>query len=151
MKKSTVIQIICCLLIFLFGYTGLSKLSNHHFFYSQLLLFPVLKYAAFFISWVLPVTEIAVAIFLIIPATRLYGLFASFILLILFTIYLSVMIITGLKLPCSCGGVVTYLTWKEHIIFNLFFLSASFTGMYFQKKITQHNVPGFISSTAHSN
>lgn len=139
MKKETAIRIICSLLILLFAYAGFSKLLNHDFFHAQLLLFPVLKYAEPVLSWLLPIVELIAVVLLIIPRICLVGLFASFILLVLFTLYLIVMVMMHLKLPCSCGGVITYLTWKQHIVFNLFFLSASFTGIKLQRKILRQN------------
>ncbi len=146
MKQSLVLSTICFLIVFLFAYTGLSKLTNHSFFHAQLLLFPVLKYAEPLLSWALPFVELIVSVFLIFPRTRLYGLIASLILLILFTVYLTAMVMMGLKLPCACGGVIAHLTWKQHILFNLFFIAATLTGLYFEKKVIQNNSAGLKNS-----
>ena len=143
-KKETAIRIICSLLILLFAYAGLSKLLNHDFFHAQLLLFPVLKYAEPVLSRLLPIVELIVVIFLIIPRICLVGLLASFILLVLFTVYLIVMVMVHVKLPCSCGGVISYLTWKQHIVFNLFFLLVSFAGIKLQRKVLRQSFPGII-------
>lgn len=40
------------------------------------------------------------------------------------------------RLPCSCGGVIALLSWKQHIAFNLFFLSLAVIGIYLEQQIT---------------
>lgn len=120
--KCIVIETISFLLILLFTYTALSKLSNYSFFKSQLSLYPVLNHFTGFISLALPVTELAIVILLPVPATRLYGLYASILLLILFTLYLVIMLLSQSNLPCSCGGVIEKLSWSEHIVFNAVFI-----------------------------
>jgi hypothetical protein len=134
MKKSIVIEIIAGLLVLLFSYTGFAKLLNHALFIDQLIIFPFIRYAAQFISWALPITELAVVLFLLMKKLRLYGLYASLILLITFTVYLTVMIASGVSLPCSCGGVIQYLSWKQHIVFNLFFIILSAIAIHIGKK-----------------
>src|SRR5690606_41617749 len=67
---------------------------------------------------------------LFIPAFRKIGLYASFILIALFTGYLTYMIVFTPDLPCSCGGVLAALSWKQHIFFNLLFILLSLTGIY---------------------
>jgi hypothetical protein len=39
------------------------------------------------------------------------------------------------NLPCSCGGIISKLSWKQHIIFNLFFIVLSVIGIRFQKRM----------------
>jgi hypothetical protein len=38
------------------------------------------------------------------------------------------------KLPCSCGGVLKNLSWKEHLMFNFCFTAIAFIGWRFSKK-----------------
>ena len=133
MKKSTVIEIICGLLVLLFSYTGFSKLFNHEVFHSQLIIFPLIKYAEPFLSWLLPVSELSVAMLLLIQKLRLAGLYIALGLLTVFTVYLFIMLLSGVNLPCSCGGVIKYLSWKAHVIFNLFFIALTAVGIFFQK------------------
>lgn len=140
MKQSFILNTIYFLLIFLFIYAGLNKLYEHVVFHAQLTTFPFLKYAEPALSWMLPILELAVAIFLVIPKLRLYGLYTSLILLVLFTVYLIVMITSGVNLPCSCGDVIAYLSWKQHIIFNLFFIIIAFVGLYCEKKSKSQSI-----------
>ena len=131
--KKAIPPIACFLLISLFAYTGLSKLSDHTVFHSQLNGLPFIQYAAPVLWWLLPVLELGIAIILVVPKLRLTGYYMSAILLFLFTVYLGGMILSGMELPCSCGGVIQYLSWKQHIILNIFFIILSVMGIYFQK------------------
>jgi len=44
------------------------------------------------------------------------------------TVYLALMLGTEKHLPCSCGGAIESLTWRQHILFNLFFLALAGLG-----------------------
>jgi putative oxidoreductase len=75
---------------------------------------------------------------LFIPSMRVTGLYASVLLISIFTIYLGYMIFFIPALPCSCGGVLRYLSWQQHVVFNLFFILLAVAGIYLYKKNTQH-------------
>lgn len=130
-KNHTLIiaDIISALLLVLFMYTSVSKLTGYQVFKDVLTASPLLKSYAGIIAWLLPLTEIAIVVLLFIPRYRIRGLIASVILITLFTIYLVYMIAFTPNLPCSCGGVIRLLTWPQHIVFNLFFIFLSFTGI----------------------
>ncbi|WP_394353134.1 MauE/DoxX family redox-associated membrane protein [Mucilaginibacter humi] len=36
--------------------------------------------------------------------------------------------------PCSCGGVVRKMSWRLHLVFNVFFLLLSSLGIYTERK-----------------
>ena len=127
-------DIISGILLLLFLYTSLSKLADHQTFKIVLSSSPLLKPVAGVIAWLLPVTEIAIAVILFIPVTREKGLKVSFVLLSVFTLYLAYMVIFTPALPCNCGGVLQSLTWQQHIFFNLFFILLSLTGITLYKK-----------------
>lgn len=143
MKKGLVIEIISAVLILLFAYTALSKLIGHETFSTVLSTAPLLKSYAATLSWVLPVAEVIVVLLLFLPSVRIAGLFASLALLLLFTGYLVYMIMYAPELPCNCGGVIAGLSWKEHIVFNVFFitLSASGIALYPKYKIHPQKIP----------
>ena len=127
-------DIVCSIVMLLFLYTSISKLLDQQLFKNVLLASPLLRPVAGLIANVLPLLEIAVAILLFIPSTRVTGLYASALLISIFTIYLGYMLIFIPALPCSCGGVLRYLNWQQHIIFNLFFILLSITGIYLYKR-----------------
>lgn len=129
MTRKLIVEIICSLLIFLFTYTALSKLNTYSFFKAQLTLYPLLSNFSSFLTWFLPLAELSVAILLFIPKTRLYGLCCAAVILTIFTIYLLIMVTTKPSLPCTCGGFLQSMSWKQHIIFNTVFVILSFVGI----------------------
>jgi hypothetical protein len=81
--------------------------------------------------------EIITSIFLIFKRTRLAGLYLSFFLMLLFTGYVFIMLRYSSYLPCSCGGVLSMMTWKQHFIFNLVFTGLSLAGIIVQNATTR--------------
>lgn len=128
-KVILVADIISAMVLLLFLYTSLSKLADHEVFKNVLTASPLLKPYAGIIAWLLPVAELGIVALLFQPSFRLKGLLASLILITLFTIYLVYMIVFTPHLPCNCGGVIKFLTWPQHILFNLFFIFISATGV----------------------
>ena len=135
MKAKFILEIICFLLILLFVYAGCSKLMDYNAFKAQLSASPYIKNAASILAWLLPVIEIASAALLTVRITRLYGLIASMLLLLAFTGYISAMLLSGVHLPCSCGGVIKQLSWNQHLLFNLFFIMVSGIGIVLRQKL----------------
>jgi hypothetical protein len=70
-----------------------------------------------------------ISLMLVIKRTRLFGLYASFFLMSLFTAYLTIMLNFSYYIPCSCGGVLEYLSWDQHILFNAFFIVIAGAGV----------------------
>jgi hypothetical protein len=95
------------------------------------------------ISWLLPVIEIMIAIILIIPLTKIKGLFFATILMIFFTGYVGYIMTSNNHLPCTCGGFLQKLSWKQHLILNtsfvLFGLIALSLARMSRKKIEKTN------------
>ena len=129
LMKNTIVEIISSLLIILFIYTSLSKLSAYDNFTAQLSKSPFITSYANSIAWSIPAVEILISLSLVITRTRLIGLYASFFLMSLFTAYLIIMLNFSYYIPCSCGGVLQYLSWNEHIIFNAFFIIIAGAGV----------------------
>ncbi len=133
MQKNTVIAAICFLLIMLFVYAGISKLANPGSFRFQLSNMDLINRMAGFLSLALPLAEILAALMLVVPQLRMYGLYTCFILLFVFTLYLAGMVTFKTSLPCSCGGIISKLSWKQHILFNGFFLLLAAAGIKLQR------------------
>lgn len=110
------------LLIFLFCYTGISKLIDHDNFYTSIMLSPVINNQASVIVWLVPLIELLIAALLLSNKFIHVGLISSLILMIGFTIYIIYMLLFMEHLPCSCGGVIKELSWSNHIYFNSFFI-----------------------------
>ena len=117
--KSIILDIICLLFVLLFVYAAVSKFLDFENFQAQLGQSPLLSAYTGFISYSLLVVEFTIALLLVIPKTRFLGLMASFTLMIMFTAYIIVILNYSSFVPCSCGGILEQMDWKEHLAFNI--------------------------------
>ena len=121
MKKTEIINnLTCYLLIFLFTYTGVTKLIDHSFFKSSILQSPIISNYATVISWLIPLLELSIVVMLSFAKYRQKGLLFSLLLMTVFTVYIIYMILFIPHLPCSCGGILKELSWSSHLLFNSF-------------------------------
>ncbi|MGN6602265.1 MAG: MauE/DoxX family redox-associated membrane protein [Ginsengibacter sp.] len=134
MKHKVIIEIISFLLTLLFVYAAAVKLLDVTNFRNQLELSPFIGRWSGLIAIVLPGIELVTAVMLTVKNIRFYGLLASLVLLFAFTAYIAAMLLSGVHLPCSCGGVISSLSWKEHLIFNLFFLAITIVAFVMERK-----------------
>lgn len=119
------------LLILLWAYAAVSKLSDFTQFRNQMLQQVFSSGTAEVLVYILPAIELLVAALLCFSQTRLFGLAASAMLLLTFSIYIALILsnVFG-KIPCSCGGILSQLGWGQHLIFNLFFLALALIGWF---------------------
>lgn len=134
--KHYIIEISIYLFVLLFVYAAVSKLINHHQFYNDLrnsIVFgdPIVSKI---ISWGVPVLELVAALLLVIPKYNKMGLYMALILMIGFTLYIGGTLLMNelgvAELPCSCGGVISQLSWQQHLLFNIFFVLLGIMGIY---------------------
>lgn len=112
------------LLVFL--YTGINKLWFHQEFQATLSRSDMLSAYAIFLSWSIPIMEIAISTLLFFPQTRRAGISASVGLMAVFTLYIGYMILFSPDLPCSCGGIISALSWPQHLALNICLLVLGF-------------------------
>ncbi|THU39230.1 hypothetical protein FAM09_12005 [Niastella caeni] len=144
MKKSNAaIMIICILIIILFVYAATTKLLDYYNFHFGLTESPFIAPIAGILAWAVPASELLITGMLLIPALRLMGLYASFVLMASFTVYIAAMLLSGSDIPCSCGGILENMSWNAHIVFNSAFVVLSGYGIYLQRKKrrTSANLP----------
>ena len=123
-------EIICFCLIVLFVYASLSKILDYENFRTELGQSPVLSaYASVAAPGVL-IAELLTALFLTWRPFRKWALLASFILMVMFTCYIIIILNFSDYIPCSCGGVLQRLGWRDHIIFNIVFVIIAGTGFF---------------------
>jgi len=147
MKRTIIIEIIAILFMILFLYTGISKLMDHNVFKAQLEESPVMGPFSAIIAWGLPLLEILIAIILLLPVYRLKGLYASLFLMIVFTIYVIVLVSFSDQLPCSCGGILQELSWKQHIVFNCLFTGLAAWAIWLYRQSINTSSPKYTSSS----
>lgn len=133
-NRKALIEIISVLYMSMFIYTALSKWSDYIMTREQMALMPLITPVAHIIVWLLPSTEIALALLLFFTKTRKIGLYASVTLMILFTLYIAYMMIYYPTLPCSCGGFLNALSWTGHLIFNSVYIVLGVAALLLLKK-----------------
>lgn len=137
MKRKIVIEILSSLLILLFVYASVSKWLDFRTFIGQINNQPFPNWMTPALVWLIPLSEVSIAVLLMFGKTQLLGFWASLILMSLFTVY-TILILLKLfgRVPCSCGGVIEKLSWKQHLFFNLFFVGIAIAGIILRKKET---------------
>jgi len=119
MKRKIVVEVICSLLVLLFLYTSLSKWLAFKTFTGEMNNQPFPNWMTPWLVWILPVGEVLIVLALLFEKTRMKGLWASLILMSLFTIYTALILLKVFKrIPCSCGGVIKHLNWNQHLVFD---------------------------------
>lgn len=120
--KKIFVEIVCLLYILLFVYAAVSKLLDFENFQVQIGQSPLLSAFAGWVAWGVPVLELLIVLFLVIPRLRLAGLIACFTLMVMFTAYIVIILNFSSFVPCSCGGIHEKMGWTEHLVFNLAFV-----------------------------
>jgi uncharacterized membrane protein YphA (DoxX/SURF4 family) len=140
MKKSTIIEIIALWFVVLFLYTAISKLIEFSVFKEQIAMSPILEPIDSLIAWLIPLSEILVAILLFLPKWRRIGMYGTSILMVGFTLYVGAILIYDDQLPCSCGGVIELLSWKGHLIFNNVCIGLSLIAIYLERSYRARSI-----------
>jgi putative oxidoreductase len=144
-RRQVFLECISALLIMLFFYASLSKFLDFKTFTGEMNNQPLPNSWTPFLVWFIPCSEIAISLSLMIEKTRLVGLYASLLLMGLFTIYTVFILFHFFSyIPCSCGGVIKKLTWRQHLFFNLFFVALSVCGIILQRR--KHSQSLFITN-----
>lgn len=113
------VELVCYLFAALFVYAAVSKMLDFENFQVQLAQSSILGAYAGLGSYGIIIAELAVAVILLIPKLRITGLFASFALMSLFTVYIAIILNFSAHVPCSCGGILESMGWKGHLVFNI--------------------------------
>lgn len=134
--KAFALEIICACFMLLFIYAALSKWFIFDAFVDQMKAQPFPDLLTMPLVYGLPTAELLIAAMLLFSKTRKWALYAATGLMAIFTVYLALLVSNFYKdLPCSCGGVLSTLTWPQHIVFNLFFVTLGLVGIYLQRNL----------------
>jgi hypothetical protein len=132
MFRKICIEVICFLFGLLFFYAALSKLLDYPKFVIQVGQSPLLTGFGGVIPGLVITVELALAVLLWIPRLRLVALYGSLSLMAVFTAYVVVMLTAAPFVPCSCGGILEALGWREHAVFNSGFVLMGVAGILLQ-------------------
>ncbi|WP_316814276.1 MauE/DoxX family redox-associated membrane protein [Pedobacter heparinus] len=122
--KKRLIEICILLLVMLFLYTVSIKVLEHDKFIFQLRDSP-LRLISFFapvLAFVVPSFSAAIVVLLLLPGWSRVGLWAALVLLFMFELYIIVVLVSGLRLPCNCSGLHNELSWYGHLGVNAGFM-----------------------------
>jgi hypothetical protein len=117
-NKKTIVEVISALFILLFLYTAINKTFDIHPTVTAINK-SLLISSSELVAWLVVIAEYITALLLFLPATRKAGLYSSLGLMTIFTGYIIYMKAFVEKLPCSCGGVISKMTWNQHMLFNI--------------------------------
>jgi len=138
--RSHLIYIVAMLHIVLFTYAALSKVRDFHTFQVQLGQSPLLSAFAEPVSYIVPTAELLISLMLLLPRFRYLGLYASFIMMMVFTAYIFIMLHFSPFTPCSCGGILDNMGWNEHLIFNIAFSIIGAFGLLLHKRTLAYKI-----------
>ncbi|MDF0718795.1 tellurium resistance protein TerC [Kaistella sp. PBT33-4] len=105
--------------ILLFIYAGVSKMLDFENFRIHIGKSPLLSAWAGFVSYAVIAVELLICGLLVYRRTQLAGLYASFTLMVAFTVYIWLILNFSDFVPCSCGCILEELGWTEHLLFNI--------------------------------
>ena len=124
-------NIVSSFFVLLFIYASASKMLDFENFQVQLAQSPLLSAYAGFISEAVIFLELVIAGLLCFHLTRRGGLFASFAIMVAFTVYIYLILHYSDFVPCSCGGILEKMTWQQHLVFNIVCVLFALTGIVF--------------------
>src|SRR5690554_5689887 len=132
-SKKHFVLVVAYLYVLLFVYAAVSKVLDFETFTLQLAQSPLLSSYTVTIARLVPGVEILISIFLMIPRFRHFALYASYLLMVMFTTYIIIILNFSDFILCSCGGVLEKLGWGEHLIFNIVFVVLASLAILFTK------------------
>lgn len=138
--KTNLIWAICYCCIFLLVYTAYAKIEDHDRFYKGLLRVSYIGDYALLISWLVPLSELLIAVLLLVPQLQKWGLYLFTAMMGVFTLYIASMLLWATKLPCHCGGAIEKLSWAQHLWFNLAFMALAVAALWLEKNRKSKNL-----------
>ncbi|MBB5637843.1 general stress protein CsbA [Pedobacter cryoconitis] len=130
MNPHPFIIIITGLLILLWAYASFSKIFDMHKFQHALMTQVFPRWVGKILTYVLPLTEIALIVLLLIPQTRLTGMYSSLFLMGVFTLYVGGAVFQIYeRYPCACGGLFARMGWYKHFKVNIILTLIALAGV----------------------
>jgi putative oxidoreductase len=124
------------LLVLLFAYTGISKLSDFSEFSSQMHNQPIPAWLSQLATWILPPVELLIAALLATHKFRMVGFTMAFVMLATFTVYIALIITSAFPyIPCSCAGIFKRMSWNAHLGINALFMIMAYVGYRAQQRL----------------
>lgn len=140
MKRKLVVELISFLLMSLFLYAAFSRWFAFGEFKNEIDNQPYSNQLTPWIIYSIPSIEVLIALALMFERTRTVGLYASLILMSVFSLYtVAALLKLFAYVPCSCGGIVKDLSWTQHLLLNLFSVGISLVGILLRRNWLSRN------------
>lgn len=138
--KPLILEIISIGFVFLWVYAAVSKLLDYENFGVQLGKSPMLTAFAGIVVWLVPAVEIIIAVMLSVNRYRIFGIYVSYCLMVMFTTYIVIITKFSSHTPCSCGGILEEMSWSQHLIFNVVWIIATVIAIVFSDNSSQKSL-----------
>ena len=125
----------------LFSYAAITKLMDFAQFRVQLQQSPILTSIAPWVAILIPPLELLLAMGLFIKPIQRISLYGALSLMSIFTTYIVIILHYSEYIPCSCGGILENMGWKQHLIFNLIFIGLSITALLIHSRQSSQSTP----------
>ncbi|WP_423819670.1 MauE/DoxX family redox-associated membrane protein [Salinimicrobium sp. TIG7-5_MAKvit] len=116
--KKVIVEGLSLFFILLFTYAAVNKLQQLNTFKNQLEQFPFVGDFAPYIAWAVPATLITVSVLFFFNKVKIIAFIGSFIIMLLFTLYILVVLNFAASIPCSCAGIFSSWSWHKQLCFN---------------------------------
>jgi hypothetical protein len=116
--KKVIVEGLSLFFILLFTYAAVNKLQQLNVFENQLEQFPFIGGLAQYIAWAVPATLITVSVLFFFNKVKVIVFIGSFIIMLLFTLYILAVLNFAASIPCSCAGIFSSWSWHEQLYFN---------------------------------
>lgn len=112
-------RLVVCFFILLFVYAATSKLIDFENFQVQVAQSPLLSAFATPIAYGVVLGELMIASMLCFSKSRTLGLYLFIGFMTAFSVYIYLILHYSPFVPCSCGGILEAMGWREHLWFNV--------------------------------
>ncbi|MFD1283299.1 MauE/DoxX family redox-associated membrane protein [Mesonia ostreae] len=127
-----------CVLVILFTYVGITQIIFRDNVELNLLNSPLLSIPETeisLLSWFIPILELLAVVLLLFPRSHLIGLYLTISILAIYTCYnLGILYIVP-YIPCSCGGMLKFLSWQQQLWITISCLIIAVLTLYLKKTI----------------
>jgi hypothetical protein len=127
-SKKLISNLCSIVLSVFFAYAGIYMLYYKHFFEWQLNDTVFLKNYTGVIVWIVPIFELIISLFLLVPRTRIVGFYLSFFLLLGILSIIFILQHFFERGPCVCIGIFPSLSWLQQNLITIGFIVISITG-----------------------
>jgi hypothetical protein len=107
------------ILAIVFLYAAIMKGMDFAVFVTDMKKSPLLEpYNTVILAVIVLSVEVTTAVLLTFKKTEGFALYLSFFIMLIFSLYLSVLYFNYENAPCSCGGILGRMSYPIHIAFN---------------------------------